>query len=102
MKKQFVKSKPVVKVTFNPTAEVVNGAKEVLVLGDFNNWISELGFELKKQKDGSFKGIMELEKGHEYQFRYLIDGSKWENDHDADTVVAGPYGASNSVVSTIE
>lgn len=50
MKKQFVKSKPVVKVTFNPTAEVVNGAKEVLVLGDFNNWNSELGFELKKQR----------------------------------------------------
>ncbi len=101
MKKQFVKSKSVVKVTFNPAAEVVNGGKEVILLGDFNNWNPELGLNLKKQKDGSFKGILELETGNEFQFKYLIDGMNWINDTEADAFVASPYGAENSIVSTI-
>ncbi|MCO6461084.1 MAG: isoamylase early set domain-containing protein [Saprospiraceae bacterium] len=102
MKKQFVKSKSVAKVTFNPTAEVVNGAKEVVLLGDFNNWDPELGLNLKKQKDGSFKGVLELEKGQEFQFKYLVDGKNWVNDTEADSLVPSPFGEPNSVVSTIE
>lgn len=101
MKKQFIKSKPVVKVTFQPTAEEINGGTEVIVLGDFNNWNPELGLNLKKQKDGSFKGILELDKDTEYQFKYLVDGTKWINDADADRLVAGPFGDPNSLVSTI-
>ena len=101
MKKQFVKSKPVVKVTFNPAAEIVNGGKEVILLGDFNNWNPELGLNLKKQKDGSFKGILELETGNEFQFKYLVDGMNWINDTEADAFVASPYGEANSIVSTI-
>lgn len=101
MKKQFVKSKSVVKVTFNPAAEVVNGGKEVILLGDFNNWNPELGLNLKKQKDGSFKGILELETGNEFQFKYLVDGMNWINDTEADAFVASPYGEANSIVSTI-
>ena len=101
MKKQFVKSKSVVKVTFNPTAEIINGGKEVIVLGDFNNWNPELGLNLKKQKDGSFKGILELETGNEFQFKYLVDGANWINDSEADAFVASPYGQENSVVNTI-
>ncbi|MCO5276836.1 MAG: isoamylase early set domain-containing protein [Saprospiraceae bacterium] len=102
MKKQFVKSKSVAKVTFNPSAEVINGGKEVIVLGDFNNWDPELGFGLKKQKDGSFKGVLELDKGQEYQFKYLVDGNSWVNDTEADSLVPSPFGEPNSVVSTIE
>jgi hypothetical protein len=43
-----------------------------------------------------------LDAGREYQFRYLVDGKKWENDWKADKYVAAPYSnADNSVVSTI-
>ena len=38
LKKQFLKSKPVCKVTFTVEAEVINGGKEVAVFGEFNNW----------------------------------------------------------------
>jgi 1,4-alpha-glucan branching enzyme len=38
LKKQFLKSKPVCKVTFTVDPTLVEGAKEVAVLGDFNNW----------------------------------------------------------------
>ncbi|CAG5070640.1 hypothetical protein DYBT9623_03185 [Dyadobacter sp. CECT 9623] len=96
--KQFVKSKSVYKVTFTVPAEAAADAKTVAVVGEFNNWNPE-AVVLKKQKDGSFKGIVELAAG-EHQFRYILDGEKWENDWEADKYV--PAGvdelAENSVV----
>jgi len=38
LKKQFLKAKPVCKVTFTVEPSLVDGASEVAVLGDFNNW----------------------------------------------------------------
>ncbi|MCI6365047.1 MAG: glycoside hydrolase, partial [Spirochaetia bacterium] len=36
-----------------------------------------------------------------YQFRYLLDGYKWENDWNADKYIPAPYSnADNSVVVT--
>jgi 1,4-alpha-glucan branching enzyme len=96
IKKQFLKSKPVCKATFTLPAEAAPEAKTVEILGDFNNW--KEGVEMKKQKNGIFKAIVELEAGKEYQFRYLIDGETWENDWEADKYVSTPYGTENSVV----
>jgi len=42
---------------------------------------------MKKLKDGSFKTTVDLEVGKNYEFRYVIDGSKWENDWEADAYV---------------
>jgi 1,4-alpha-glucan branching enzyme len=96
--KQFLKSKPVCKVTFALPAEAVNGAKKVFVAGEFNNW-DTAAQELKKQKDGSFKATVELPVGNEYQYRYVLDGTTWENDWEADKYVAsGVSGEENSVV----
>jgi 1,4-alpha-glucan branching enzyme len=96
--KQFLKSKPVAKVTFSVPAEAAEGAQSVAVVGEFNGWSAEAA-PLKKQKDGSFKGIVELEAGKEYQFRYLVDGEKWVNDYEADKYVASPVSVEeNSVV----
>jgi hypothetical protein len=54
---------------------------------------------LKKMKDGSFQVALQLEAGHQYQFRYLIDEKTWENDWNADQYVPSSYGAvENSVV----
>ena len=98
IKKQFLKSKPVCKVTFTLPKEVAETASEVVLLGEFNEWNPEKGITLKKQKDGSFRTVVELETGKEYAFRYLIDGEKWENDNEADKYIASPFGAENSVV----
>jgi 1,4-alpha-glucan branching enzyme len=83
LKKQFSKSKPVCKVTFTVEPEVINGGKEVAILGEFNNWDPSED-TMKKLKDGSFSKTIELEIGHEYQFRYLVDGERWINDTEAD------------------
>ncbi|GAB3571953.1 isoamylase early set domain-containing protein [Spirosoma luteolum] len=96
--KQYLKSKPVAKVTFELPAEAVNGAKTVAVAGEFNGWDASAQI-LKKQKDGSYKTTVELPVGSEYQYRYILDGTTWENDWAADKYVASGISADeNSVV----
>lgn len=97
--KQTLKSKPVCKVTFALSADVVGDAKDIALLGEFNEWNAENAPKLKKQKDGSYKATVELETGKEYAFRYLFNGTNWVNDEAADKYV--PNGISyeeNSVV----
>ncbi|MDI9867039.1 isoamylase early set domain-containing protein [Flectobacillus sp. DC10W] len=96
--KQYLKSKPVCKVTFAVPADAVNGAKAVNLVGEFNNWDAS-ATALKKQKDGTFKGTLELEAGKEFQFRYLFDSAIWANETEADKFVPnGITSDENSVV----
>lgn len=96
--KKFLKSKPVCKVTFKIPKKVAAGAQEVTLVGDFNDWDFQ-SHPMKGLKDGSFSATLELAQGREYQFRYLIDGQKWENEQDADKLAPTPFpDASNSVV----
>ena len=98
LKKQFLKSKPICKVTFRLPSEAAKDANTVHIVGDFNNW-DIYATPLKKLKDGSFTVTLDLEKDKEYQFRYLIDENTWENDWSADKYVPTPFGnAENSVV----
>ena len=98
MKKQYLKHKNVCKVTFSLPKEATKSAKSVHLVGEFNNW-EVSATPMKKMKDGSFQAIMQLEPGRSYQFRYLIDGEKWENDWTADHYVPSSFGAAeNSVV----
>ena len=97
--KQFLKSKPFCKVTFRLPAEAVETAEKVVLVGDFNEWNKEEGIVMKQLKNGSFKTIVKLETGKTYEYRYLIDGEKWENDWEADGYVPTPYGDENSVVN---
>ena len=95
--KKFLKSKPVCKVTFKLPKKMVEGAKKAVVVGEFNEWDAK-GEPMKSLKAGGFTTTLELEQGREYQFRYLIDGKKWENDDAADKYVPTPFGTENSVV----
>ncbi len=101
IKKQFLKSKPVCKVSFRISAEEANGAKKIQVLGDFNNWNLKAK-PMKSLKSGDFTQTVELETGKEYQFRYLIDGEQWINDLEADAKVANEFNSENDVISTVK
>jgi len=95
IKKQFLKSKPVCKVTFTVPAEE---AKKVVVVGSFNEW-NEKSTPLKKLKNGSFKGTLDLEVGKSYEFKYLIDGA-YTNEQEADELAWNDFaGAENSVLN---
>lgn len=94
IKKQYLKSKPVCKVTFSLLAKE---AKTVAVVGDFNNWEPKKG-ELKKLKNGTFKGVFEVPKDSAYEFRYIVDGA-YQNETEADRYQWNDYaGTENSVV----
>ncbi len=100
LKKQVLKSKPVCKVTFRFTEDIVQGAEKVALVGDFNNWDGS-ALEMKKLKSGEFTSLVELEKGKSYQFRYLVNGNEWYNDANADSYVTNSFGAENCVVEAI-
>lgn len=98
LKKTYSKTKPVCKVTFTLPLEAAKGAKDVRILGEFNDWSWENGYRMKAGK-AAFSTNVELEAGKAYQFRYLIDNHIWENDWAADSYVGSPYhGITNSVV----
>jgi 1,4-alpha-glucan branching enzyme len=97
LKKQTLKTKPVCKVTFSLPAQVQGDT--VFLVGDFNGW-QEDSTPMKRNKDGSFSATLELEQGKEYQFRYLVNGSEWHNDWEADRYVPNPFSGDNSVVTT--
>ena len=99
-KKQFLKSKPVCKVSFRLDASDASGAKSVQLLGDFNNWDKSTE-PMAALKSNDFTATLELEAGKEFQFRYLIDGSDWKNDTQADSYAANSFGEENGVISTI-
>lgn len=98
LKKQFLKSKPQVKVTFRLDRAAAPGAKSVSLVGEFNDW-NIYATPMKRLKDGTFKVELTLDPGKSYEYRYLIDENDWENDWDADRYVRSAYGnCDNSVV----
>jgi 1,4-alpha-glucan branching enzyme len=99
LKKQFLKTKNICKVTFTTSTEMK--AETVHLVGDFNGW-DESATEMSKLKDGRFNLTLELEKGKEFQFRYLVNRTEWHNDWEADKYVPNPFSGDNSVVSTVE
>ena len=101
IKKQYLKSKPVCKVSFKVSAEEANGAKKIQVLGDFNNW-DEKAPAMKSLKSGDFTQTINLDAGKEYQFRYLMDGKNWANDAAADGKINNNFDEHNDTVSTIQ
>lgn len=101
IKKQFLKSKPVCKVTFKVSADDAKGASQIQILGDFNGWDKSVK-SMKALKSGDFSQTIELESGKEYQCRYLLDGSVWANEADSDAKVSNEFDEMNDVISTIQ
>jgi 1,4-alpha-glucan branching enzyme len=94
IKKQFLKNKPVCKVTFEVASKE---SQTVSVVGDFNEW-NATASPLKKLKNGKFKAIFSLVSGSSYEFKYLIDG-EYINEEKADSLVWNEYAnAENSVL----
>ncbi len=96
--KNYQPSKGTCKVTFSFALNAAEGVKTIQVLGDFNNWDNKVAPKMKKGKE-DFSTSIELNAGQSYEFKYLLDGSRWENDFSADSYVTTPFsGISNSVL----
>jgi len=97
LRKQYRKTGGLCTVTFSLPKAGGALARSVNIVGDFNGW-NRGGQPMKKQKNGSFSASVTLARGREYQFRYLLDGSRWENDWKADKYMPNEFGSENCVV----
>lgn len=98
LKKKYLKTKSVCKVTFRFPKNAAQHAETVYLVGEFNKW-NTYATPMKQLKSGEFTTTLDLETGKAYQFRYLINDTIWENDWHADQYVTNPFGNSeNSVV----
>ncbi len=69
-------------------------AREVYLVGDFNNWNPQSDRMVKRK--GSFQKTMRLAPG-EYQYKFLVDG-EWHCDPSSPRQVPNEFGTTNSVV----
>ncbi len=94
LSKRFFKKGSECEVTFRVKPE---DATEVAVLTEANDWSP---VPMEQLKSGEFKARVKLPAGRQIHFRYLIDGSRWANDDDADDYVANEFGGQNGIVDT--
>lgn len=100
IKKQYVKSRKVAKLTFKVAAkELPEGVavKTLHVVGDFNGW-NRAANPMKKSK-GVYATTIEVEPGTVVHFRYLANDLIWFNDWEAEEYLLGDEGEDNSVVT---
>ena len=98
IKKQYLKSKAICKVTFRLPKAAAPAADNVHLVGDFNKW-DPRATPMMALKSGDYTIKLNLDTGRDYEFRYLIDGSHWENDWHADQYRPAVIpGVENSVV----
>ena len=93
LKKSYSKSKEKCKVTFSFRD---GSAQNVCVVGDFNEWDVN-ATPMKKSRTG-FSATVELDAGRAYQYRYFVDGERWENDNSAEGFAPSPYSDSQNCI----
>lgn len=82
--KRYISNKSVCKVTFVLPENFADNANEVHLVGEFNDWnTSDLRM---KRIHGKFIRSLKLPANRKYQFRYLINGTDWQYDSDADAL----------------
>lgn len=95
LKKKDVKKTAETEVTFDFFQK---GIQSVSLVADFNEWQPVIMKYHKKHK--TFRTTVRLPKDQTFHFRYLLDETVWENDHQADDYAPNSFGTDNSVVDT--
>ena len=95
--KQYYEGGSRCKVTFRLLRETAGDARNVAIVGDFNNWDTSES-EMIRLENGDFIITMDLDTKREYRFRYLLDGIRWKNDWYADKYAKDDSGSKASVV----
>ena len=100
MQRRHSSDKTRCQVTFWMPKEAAPEAGGVAVAGSFNDWRID-AHPMKRMKNGDFSLEIELEAGKEHEFRFVIDGVRWENAWNADKYVWSAHGnCENSVIIT--
>ena len=78
-----------------PFMTKVEGAKEVVVTGDFTDWAKDK-IRLRQAGGGKWEGLLELPPG-EYRYRLLVDG-EWRDHAEAAKRSPNPYGSQDCIL----
>lgn len=89
MPKKIVKKRRLIFSLYAP------GAKEVILVGDFNGWNNRL-HPMKKDKKGSWNKVVMLLPGR-YEYKFIVDG-EWWHDPRNDQTCYNAHGTLNSVI----
>lgn len=84
--------KPSRRVPFKVKLE---GAKEVVVTGEFTGWAKDK-VRLSPQGKGEWQGVLELPPG-EYRYRLIVDG-QWQDHAQAQKRVPNAFGSEDCVL----
>ena len=79
-----------------PFSVKLDGAREVVVTGDFTGWSKEK-VRLTPAGSGQWGAQLELPPG-EYQYRLIVDG-EWRDDPRGTKMVPNPFGGQNSILT---
>ncbi len=93
MSKQIIKRRRVT-FSFKTTA-----AREVILMGDFNNWNPKKHL-MKNDGSGTWNKTVVLSPG-KYEYKFMIDG-KWKKDPRNDQTCSNCFGTQNSIIDLTE
>lgn len=93
VKKTYFKTKDYCKVKFSFQVE---NAETMEILGLNSDW--QHSIVMSKKKDGSFTADINLPKDSTHEFKYVVNGSEWLNEPEADAQHPNIYGGTNSVL----
>jgi 1,4-alpha-glucan branching enzyme len=79
------------KITFSFES---SDAKEVILMGDFNNW-NPKKHPMKKDDNGKWTKAVTLPTG-QYEYKFLVDG-QWKQDPQNDRICPNNFGSYNNV-----
>jgi 1,4-alpha-glucan branching enzyme len=94
--KRFFKTRDEVEVTFQVDT---HGVESAALVTDQQDWQPQ---QMKRSARGKgpFRIKLRFPTSDPVQFRYLLDGSHWENDEAADAYWPNALGSDNSVLFT--
>jgi 5'-AMP-activated protein kinase regulatory beta subunit len=71
-----------------------SGAKEVILMGEFNNWNTKT-HPMKSNGNGMWKKSVVIPPGR-YEYKFLVD-EKWKEDPQNDRTCLNCFGTNNNV-----
>ncbi|PRY10115.1 AMP-activated protein kinase-like protein [Pontibacter ummariensis] len=94
IQKTYLKTKDQCKVKFTVSIE---NADKVEVVGLNDDWDNPI--EMNKKKGDTFEIVQSLPKNTHHEFKYLVNGSEWRNDPEADGEAPNEFGGTNSILA---
>jgi chromosome partitioning protein len=71
-------------------------ARDIKIVGDFNNWTPDDSSRLTKDDKGRWMTTLELKPGR-YQYKLVVDG-QWHEDENNPSKIECPFGGFNSLL----